>query len=60
MGSGRYLAVKGHKYLFCLEPHYREPGTGNGPTGWHKGVTVYDAAVAEHAVTAAAERDPSI
>jgi hypothetical protein len=43
MGSGRFLAVNGKKYLFCLEPHYREPGTGSGPVGWHKGVTVYDA-----------------
>lgn len=42
MGSGRFLAVNGHRYLFCLEPHYREPGAGRGPTGWHKGVTVYD------------------
>lgn len=43
MGSGRFLPVRGRTYLFCLEPHYREPGTGRGPTGWHKGVTVYEA-----------------
>lgn len=43
MGSGRFLPVRGRTYLFCLEPHYREPGTGHGPTGWHKGVTVYEA-----------------
>jgi hypothetical protein len=42
MGAGRTLPVNGRKYLFCLEPHYREPGTGHGPTGWHKGVTVYE------------------
>ena len=41
MGSGRFLTVRGRTYLFCLEPHYRAPGTGHGPTGWHKGVTVY-------------------
>ena len=29
-------------YLFCLEQHYRAPGSGRGPTGWHKGVTVYE------------------
>jgi hypothetical protein len=43
MGSGRYLVVHGKRYLFCLEPHYHEPGSGLGPDGWHKGVTVYDA-----------------
>lgn len=43
MGTGRFLSVLGRPYLFCLEPHYREPGTGGGPEGWHKGVTVYDA-----------------
>lgn len=41
MGSGKYLSVRGQRYLFCLERHYREPGTGPGPTGWHKGVTIY-------------------
>ena len=41
MGSGRLLDVNGRRYLFCLEPHYREPGAGRGPVGWHKGVTVY-------------------
>jgi len=43
MGTGRFVAVQGRRYLFCLEPHYREPGTGPGPSGWHKGVTVYEA-----------------
>jgi hypothetical protein len=42
MGSGRYLSVNSKTYLFCLEPHYHEPGSGRGPDGWHKGVTVYD------------------
>ena len=44
MGVGRYLSVQGTRYLFCLEPHYHEPGSGRGPDGWHKGVTVYYAA----------------
>ncbi len=43
MGSGHYLSVNGRPYLFCLEPHYREPGSGPGPQGWHKGVTAYEA-----------------
>jgi hypothetical protein len=44
MGSGRFISVLGERFLFCLEPHYRAPGTGEGrPQGWHKGVTVYDA-----------------
>jgi hypothetical protein len=41
MGYGRYVEVKGRTYLFCLEPHYHPPGSGVGPEGWHKGVTVY-------------------
>ena len=43
MGTGRRFAVGGKSYLFCLEPHYHEPGSGQKPEGWHKGVTVYDA-----------------
>ena len=41
MGVGRLLVVRGQPYLFCLEPHYHAPGSGVGPEGWHKGVTVY-------------------
>jgi hypothetical protein len=43
LGAGRYLSVGGQDYLFCLEMHYREPGSAPGPQGWHKGVTVFDA-----------------
>ncbi|HEU4408183.1 MAG TPA: hypothetical protein VFS43_23170 [Polyangiaceae bacterium] len=43
LGAGRYLSVNGQNYLFCLEMHYREPGSGPGAQGWHKGVTVFDA-----------------
>jgi hypothetical protein len=43
LGAGRYLSVNGQTYLFCLEMHYREPGSAPGPQGWHKGVTVFDA-----------------
>ena len=41
MGSARSVSIKSKRYLFCLEPHYRPPGTGHAPYGWHKGVTVY-------------------
>jgi hypothetical protein len=34
--------VNGKSYLFRLEPHYHPAGFKGGPTGWHKGVTVYD------------------
>ena len=43
MGGSRFVTLHGKRYLFCLEPHFREPGSGEGPNGWHKGVTVYDA-----------------
>lgn len=41
MGKGRRLSINGRSYLFCIEAHYREPGSGPGPQGWHNGVTVY-------------------
>jgi hypothetical protein len=41
MGRGRRLSINGRSYLFCIEAHYREPGSGPGPQGWHNGVTVY-------------------
>ncbi len=41
MGSGRFVTVRRKAYLFCLEPHYHERGSGLGPNGWHKGVSVY-------------------
>ncbi|MCU0683285.1 MAG: hypothetical protein MUF34_13770 [Polyangiaceae bacterium] len=41
MGKGRRLSINGRPYLFCIEAHYREPGSGPGPQGWHHGVTVY-------------------
>jgi hypothetical protein len=43
MGAGRFHALNGRRYAFCLEPHYHPPGFRRGPQGWHKGVTVYDA-----------------
>lgn len=47
MGLGRTLLVRGRTYLFCLEPHFHAPGSGAGPEGWHKGVTVYHGALSE-------------
>jgi hypothetical protein len=44
LGAGRFVSVEGNQYAFCLEPHYHPPGFSRGPVGWHKGVTVYDAA----------------
>lgn len=41
LGDERVIVVNDKPYAFRLEMHYREPGTGSGPTGWHKGVTVY-------------------
>jgi hypothetical protein len=43
LGAGRSVSINGRSYLFCLEMHYREPGSGRGPQGWHKGVTVFEA-----------------
>lgn len=43
MGGARFVTLRGKRYLFCLELHFHEPGSGAGPDGWHKGVTVYDA-----------------
>jgi len=33
----------GIKYLARVEHHYHPPGYKKGPTGWHKGVSVYQA-----------------
>jgi hypothetical protein len=41
-GAERYVAVDGKPYVFVVERHYHPPGYDAGPTGWHKGVTVYD------------------
>jgi hypothetical protein len=34
--------LDGKRYLARLERHYHPPGYVGGPTGWHKGVTVYE------------------
>jgi hypothetical protein len=41
LGDERVIVVNDKPYAFRLEMHFRQPGTGSGPTGWHKGVTVY-------------------
>lgn len=42
MGSERYAMVGGKRYVFVLEQHYHPPGYVGGPTGYHKGVTMYE------------------
>lgn len=47
--SGEYgtetpFEMDGKRYMARVEPHYGPPGRKNGPLGWHKGVTVYEAA----------------
>ncbi|HEY9867847.1 MAG TPA: hypothetical protein V6D08_01460 [Candidatus Obscuribacterales bacterium] len=47
--SGEYgtetpFEMDGKRYMARVEPHYGPPGRKNGPVGWHKGVTVYEAA----------------
>ncbi len=42
MGSERYATVNGKRYVFVLEQHYHPPGYVGGPTGYHKGVTMYE------------------
>jgi hypothetical protein len=42
MGSERYATVGGRRYVFVLEQHYHPPGYVGGPTGYHKGVTMYE------------------
>lgn len=41
MGAERTATIDGQRYVFVLEHHYHPPGFVGGPTGWHKGVTVY-------------------
>jgi hypothetical protein len=42
MGAERPLELDGRAYVFVLEPHYHPPGFVGAPTGWHKGVTIYE------------------
>jgi hypothetical protein len=42
LGEERYATVGGHHYVFVLETHYHPPGFVGAPTGYHKGVTVYE------------------
>jgi hypothetical protein len=43
MGAERESDVDGRHFVFVLERHYHPPGFVGAPTGWHKGVTVYEA-----------------
>jgi hypothetical protein len=42
MGAERESDVDGRHFVFVLERHYHPPGFVGAPTGWHKGVTVYE------------------
>ncbi len=42
MGTARTAELGGRRYQFVLEWHYHAPGFVGGPTGWHKGVTIYE------------------
>jgi hypothetical protein len=42
LGSERFETVDGKRYVFVLERHYHPPGFQGAPTGWHKGVTMYE------------------
>jgi hypothetical protein len=42
LGAERVAFVDGRRYVFVLERHYHPEGYVGGPTGWHKGVTVYE------------------
>ncbi len=42
MGEERFARVHGKRYVFVLETHYHPPGFVGAPTGYHKGVTVYE------------------
>ncbi|HEY1696204.1 MAG TPA: hypothetical protein VGG39_28755 [Polyangiaceae bacterium] len=49
MGAERFLTLHGKRYVFVLEQHYHPPGYVGGPTGYHKGVTVYEVHATEDA-----------
>jgi hypothetical protein len=42
MGTEFVATVDGRRCVFVLELHYHPPGFVGAPTGWHKGVTVYE------------------
>ena len=42
MGAERTADVEGHHFVFVLQRHYHPPGFVGAPTGWHKGVTVFE------------------
>jgi hypothetical protein len=42
LGAERFISIAGRRYVFVLEWHYHPRGFVGAPTGWHKGVTVYE------------------
>ncbi|HEY9715439.1 MAG TPA: hypothetical protein V6C72_18340, partial [Chroococcales cyanobacterium] len=43
MGAEATFEAHGRHYMARVEPHYHPQGFQGGPTGWHKGVTIYEA-----------------
>ncbi|MHC9542298.1 MAG: peptidoglycan-binding protein [Vulcanimicrobiota bacterium] len=41
-GTETPFDLEGKKYIARVEHHYHPPSYVGGPTGWHKGVTVYE------------------
>ncbi|MDQ7826836.1 MAG: peptidoglycan-binding domain-containing protein [Candidatus Eremiobacteraeota bacterium] len=41
-GTETPFQLDGKNYMTRVEHHYHPPGYVGGPTGWHKGVTVYE------------------
>lgn len=44
LGTEVPFELEGRRFMARLEPHYHPPGYQGGPNGWHKGVSVYEAA----------------
>jgi hypothetical protein len=42
VGSEHFETIDGRPYVLVIEWHYHPPGFVGAPTGWHKGVTVYE------------------
>ena len=40
-GYEEFATINGLDYFFRIEPHYHPAGYQGGPSGWHKGCTVY-------------------
>lgn len=55
VGTRQTVVVEGRPLLFILQWHYHPPGYVGGPTGKHKGVTVFE----EQSESTASAKRPS-